>query len=1020
MFSRPMPRLFPQALCASAVRIAAAAAAASIGGALAEPAVVEHPSFTPEQLAFFESEVRPILTENCIKCHGGTDARGKVKVRSNLQLISRRGLVLGGDHGPAVDLENPSGSFLLEMVSYKDPDHSMPPSGKLKPEQIATLEKWLGMGAPWSPEDIDLIAEVEHDGDDNTVIDERTQNFWSHRPMVRPEVPEVDDPAWAGNPIDAFIYAKLAENGLKPNPVAPPESLARRAFYNLTGLAPDAGAVEAFAADPSPEAWRALVDDLLARPQYGERWARHWLDLVRYAESNGFERDSMKGEIWRYRDWVIDAFNNDLPYDDFILQQLAGDEVDEVGVPSRIATGYHRLMQWDDEPADPLQHKYDVLDDNVRTTTEGFLAMTMGCARCHDHKGDPMPQEDYYAFMAFFHGITNMDKNKVIETVGDPVSKERAAQAQRQREEKIADLEGRIARLEKLAREKFAAADDDLRGLANGPATLADPVLVADHRTREQRWHYTTDDPGEGWSAVGFRADEAGWNAAPAPFGTNVPGEKPRTPWRTKQIWLQTTFHLAEVPPGLGLKLRAYHDEDIEVFLNGQPVAQRGGYVTQYVEVPLADGAAGFLQTGRNVLSVHVKHGGGGQFFDCALSAEQGGAAKSLDIAALIRTRGDEVFTAEQIAAYRGLKRELRQVKAAPPATDGAVKAMVVQERGPRPEPMHVHIRGNAAAKGDAVEPGFPQILGGGAASIPEPADGQKTSGRRRVLAEWIASPDNRRTARVMVNRIWQHHFGRGICPTPSDFGYLGELPTHPELLDWLATEFVRRGWSVKEMQRLIMSSRTYRMSSAAQPEALAADPANNLFWRFNMRRLSAEEIRDSILAVTGELNLKSGGPSMYPKLDEAVLATSSTKAGKWGNSPPEEQNRRSIYITIKRSLKPPELTAFDFADTDAPCPVRFTTTVPTQALDMLNSRFVNDRAEVLAGRLKAEHPGDLAAQVRAGLELVTCKEPDAESLAIAKELTDKLQGEHGLDPDTALERFCLVALNLNEFLFLD
>lgn len=370
---------------------------------------IKHPDFTSEQVAFFTKEVRPLLNEHCIRCHGGKDSKGKVKIRSGLQLISRRGVVLGGEYGSAIDQQNPANSLLLKMVSYVDEDHEMPPKAKLSDEQLATLNKWVEMKAPWTPGDINKLEGTE-EAASTTKVNETTKNFWSYRPLKTPEVPKVPDSHWAKNPLDAFVFARLAENGLKPNPPATKEELTRRAYHNITGLAPTPEQVATFVKDESPGAWAALVDELLDSPQYGEKWARHWLDVVRYAESNGFERDSEKPHIWRYRDWVIDAYNNDKPYDRFILEQLAGDELDEVTPESMIATGFFRLMQWDDEPADRLQHRYDVLDDVLRSATEGFLGMTIGCARCHDHKGDPIPQTDYYSFMAFFNGVTNHAK----------------------------------------------------------------------------------------------------------------------------------------------------------------------------------------------------------------------------------------------------------------------------------------------------------------------------------------------------------------------------------------------------------------------------------------------------------------------------------------------------------------------------------------------------------------------------------------------------------------------------------
>ncbi|MCH2060645.1 MAG: PSD1 and planctomycete cytochrome C domain-containing protein, partial [Verrucomicrobiales bacterium] len=981
-----------------------------------QPQAIKHPDFSPEEVSFFTKEVRPLLTEHCFSCHGGKDSKGRIKIRAGLQLISRRGLVIGGDNGPAIDQENPANSLLLKMVSYIDEDHEMPPTAKLSDAQLATLNKWVEMKAPWTPGDINQLQGTK-EAASTTKINETTKNFWSYRPLKTPALPKVADPLWAKNPLDAFVFARLAENGLKPNPQATKEELARRAYHNITGLAPTPEQVAAFVKDESPDAWKSLVDELLESPQYGEKWARHWLDVVRYAESNGFERDSDKPHIWRYRDWVIDAYNNDKPYDQFILEQLAGDELDEVTPESMIATGFFRLMQWDDEPADRLQHRYDVLDDILRSATEGFLGMTVGCARCHDHKGDPIPQTDYYSFMAFFNGVTNHSKGGgVLQDLSKLGNPEQRKEAQKVRQNRIVDLKNRISAIEKIGVARLGKKDPQLAALLKGATVpLAEPILVADHRTRSQKWHFTTDKPADNWSEVGFRAENAKWKLGEAPFGTEVPNEKSKTEWKTNDLWLQTGFQLTAIPAGL--KMTAYHDEDIEVFLNGQLLGRRGGHSKNYVEIPIDKKALGALQTGRNVVAVHVRNTGGGQFFDLKLEAVSG-VPGSVDIAKLIAERGKEVFTEEQVATYRQFHNDLKKLERVVPVGKG--QAMVVKEGGTNAGQLHVHVRGNANAKGEPVEPGFPKIFGDREVKIPAPKPGQRTTGRRKVLAEWMVEKHNPRTSRVAVNRIWQQHFGNGLCPSPSDFGYLGEKPTHPELLDWLATEFVRRGWSVKEMQRVIMNSMTYRMSSRGRPGALTKDPENKLLWRFNMRRLSAEEIRDNVLAAAGKLNLKMGGPSFFSKLDEAVLATSSTKGGKWGNSSPEEQNRRAVYIKIKRSLKDPMLTGFDFADTDAPCAQRFTTTVPTQALNMLNSHFLNEQAVHFAARLKQEVGEQVEARLKRALEIVTARPADPKSLAIAGEMIQKLQKDHGLNADQALERFCLVALNMNEFMFLD
>ena len=334
------------------VRIFRACFVLSAAAPLCTSAELAHPEFSGEQVAYFESNVRPLLDANCVRCHGGKGSNGEVKVRSGLQLISRKGLLLGGEHGSAFDAANPDASLLLDMVSYKDEHHEMPPTGKLEPAEMEVLKQWVRMGMQWTANDIDLLVEVPHEGTGNTTINDNTRAFWSNKPVVKPAVPKVDDPEWQKHPMDAFIYAKLAEQGLKPKGKASKETLIRRAYYNLTGLPPTPVAVSAFVNDSSPDAWPKLIDALLESPRYCEHWARHWLDVVRYAESNGFERDSTKEHIWRYRNYVVNAFNSDKPYDQFIREQIAGDELENPTPDSIIATGYHRLMQWDDEPAD--------------------------------------------------------------------------------------------------------------------------------------------------------------------------------------------------------------------------------------------------------------------------------------------------------------------------------------------------------------------------------------------------------------------------------------------------------------------------------------------------------------------------------------------------------------------------------------------------------------------------------------------------------------------------------------------
>jgi mono/diheme cytochrome c family protein len=713
---------------------------------------------------FFERKVRPLLAENCYSCHGEEKQKGK------LRLDSPAAIKAGGESGSVVVPGKPDESRMILAVSYKDEDLKMPPKTRLSEKQVADLIEWVKLGAPMPTNETALaVAPARKDFQ----ISDKDRAHWTFQPLKQPAVPKTTKGQKPiANPIDAFVLARLNLKRLAANPPATKRELIRRASYDLTGLPPSPAEVEAFLADKSPRAWEDLIDRLLASPHYGEKWGRHWLDLVRYAESNSYERDNPKPHAWRYRDYVIRSFNDDKPYDRFIREQLAGDELGKPDDDAIIATGFYRLGIWDDEPADKDLARYDELDDIVATTGQVFLGLTVDCARCHNHKIDPIPQRDYYRLLSFFQNVT------------------------------------------------------------------------------------------------------------------------------------------------------AYENSGAKV------------------EIPLPGNAA--------------------------------------------------------------------------------EKALAVSENGTKAPATFVLLRGNPKVKGDQVEPGFLQVLGGTEAKLAESSIAAKTSGRRTALANWIASPENPLTPRVMANRLWQHHFGRGIVRSPNNFGLQGDAPTHPELLDWLASEFIAQGWRMKPLHRLIMTSQTYRMSSHGRADGLKVDPANDLLWRFDMRRLAAEEIRDSILAINGSLNSKMFGPSIYVEIPKEVLAGQSVPGKNWGKSSPEEEARRSIYIHVKRSLITPILESFDLAETDRSTPTRFSTVQPTQALGMLNSDFLNRQAVVFATRLRKEAGDDLRNQVRLALSLVTSRPPTNAEVKRGIRLVESLKTEEKATPEVALKYFCLMALNLNEMVFLD
>ncbi|MDR3635570.1 MAG: DUF1549 domain-containing protein [Isosphaeraceae bacterium] len=960
-------------------------ATASFGNAKAAEAI---PS--AEQVRFFESEVRPVLVEHCAKCHGPN------KPKAGLRLDSRTAVLTGGDTGPAVVLGKPGESLLIEAVEYKGPE--MPPSGKLPKEKVAALSKWVEMGAPWPGGEESAPAPVRRGP---MQITEKDRQHWAFRPIVAPRLP----PASAGspeNPIDTLLTARLKANGLLPNPAAAPRELVRRAYYDLTGLPPTPEEVEAFAADPSPNAYETLVDRLLDSPHYGEKWGRHWLDLVRYAETNSYERDNPKPNAWRYRDYVIRALNEDKPFDRFIREQLAGDELPDRDNDAMIATGYYRLGIWDDEPSDREQARYDSLDDIVATTGQVFLGLTVDCARCHDHKLDPIPQKDYYRLLAFFQNIQPFrNGGPTDEVVLDAGADQRKVydEAVRERDRKRNEIQGDLTEIEHefLAQQTAKAGtvrETDIDGLR--------------FRFYRDTWDRLPDFDG----------------LKPEETGTLASGLFDLAP-RSRDTAFGFVFEGTLIVPTEGT-YRFFLDSDdgSRLLVDGHVVATHDGIhglgAGKNASVHLAKGRVpirlDYFQGGHG-LGLRVAWSGPGVPLRTLSARDAKEDAPAGSLAELIREAGAAVLGPERFERYKRLRHELERLN---DQQVPAEKALCVSEMGAQAPETFVLMRGNPHVPGDKVEPGFLQVVTTANPVIPTADPSAKTSGRRRVLADWVASPDNPLTARVLANRLWQHHFGRGIVRSPNNFGIQGDKPTHPELLDYLAAELFRGGWRLKPLHRLIMTSNAYKMSSRARPEALTKDPTNDLFWRFDMRRLTGEEIRDSVLAVTGTLSPKMYGPGVFVEIPPEVLAGQSIPGKGWGKSSAEDQARRSIYIHVKRSLLAPILESFDLAETDRSTPVRFSTTQPTQALGMLNGAFLNEQAARLAARLHREAGEELRGQVARALALVTERRPTDSEIRRGLDLIESLRTQPGTSPEAALQTFCLVALNLNEFVYLD
>ncbi|MEO0475033.1 MAG: PSD1 and planctomycete cytochrome C domain-containing protein [Planctomycetota bacterium] len=970
-------------------------------GAPLDPKIPPAPE-DPDAIAFFEDKVRPILDKRCVKCHGGDKTRG------GLSLISREAMLKGGVSGEVVDWQDHLESLFVVAINYTDVDFEMPPSGKLPAEEIETLTKWVAAGLPWTPGKEGLLADPGEAVDDGPPSIEEGKSYWAYKPVVKPDVPEVDDPAWAEHPIDAFIYAKLKEKGLEPNVPADRIAMIRRASYNLTGLPPTPQEVQAFVNDDQPNAWERVIDGYLASKHYGEHWARHWMDLARYAETNGYERDSKKRNIWRYRDYLIRAFNADTPYDRFIKEHVAGDLLPDRDPQSYIATGFNRLQIWDDEPTDRVQARADYIGDIVDTTSAAFLATTMGCARCHDHKKDPITQSDYFAMYAFYNNIQEQLRGR-----DDAISKNLRDPLDSQTQQRLDDWESRIAVLQQSIGEIESAFAKAVGAEFENKKGKLTPVAPTSEREL-QEWRVQTTDPGENWFTQQF--DDRAWPTKKGGFGYGVNKKNLPNNWNSDNIYLRRNFRLTEEPQHLTLSITNQHTT--EVHINGILVYQRKNATGQrYEQIQLPAEALNALVVGSNSLAVKSSKGKRNQWFvDVGLYS--GVVDPLIAKRAMIDAKGEQVLGKERLDAYKVSRSDLDKLIARPVARP--YPAMVLNERGRGLPKQQVHERGSANVLGEDVPARFPLVLGGAVPVVPELPEGINANGRRLVLADWLASPDNPLTARVMVNRIWQHQFGRGIVRSTSDFGVLGERPTHPELLDYLAATFIEQGWSVKEMNKFIMTSKAYQMSSAAQKAGLEKDSGNDLFWRFDMRRLSAEEFRDSLLAVNGSLNPKQFGPSIYTKMPKEVLATASRPGSAWGVSSEEERDRRSVYIHIKRSLREPLLAALDQAETDSPCPVRFATTVPTQSLITLNGEVMQDEAIVFAQRLKKEAGPELADQVRLGLRLVLTREPTEKEVETNVAFVEGVKETHGLDAERALKLFCLVAYNLNEFVYLD
>lgn len=839
----------------------------------------------PRLSAAAAKEALTILQDSCLKCHGAALQLGKLDLRT------RDSALRGGVHGPALVPGKAEESRLYRHVMGIEKPQ-MPMDAKLPAEQVATLKQWIEGGAAWGsgvPTSAGGDAAKSLSSLENATIPEDARKWWAFQRPSRPPVPRTA----ASHPIDAFLLVRMQERGIQPAPEADRRTLVRRAYLDLIGLPPTPTEVNNFVNDTGTGAWDRLIDKLLASPHYGERWARHWLDVARYADSNGYEHDFDRPNAWRYRDYVIGAFNQDKPYDVFLHEQIAGDELDTVTNETLIATGFLRnYAKVGFREKDNPQFRYEYLDDMIATLGRGVLGMTVQCARCHNHKFDPIPQRDYYRMQASLFGYVEVDH---------PLTPQEQSEAYKKA---IAEIEARTRPLKDKIRE-----------------------LEQPYRQRLLPAKYQ-------------KFPENVQKAIATPEDQRTPGQV----LLANQIIRTVSVSAGEI---------------------------------ERIMTP-ADLSA------RNTLQEEIR-------------AIEKRRPKPIPVAMGI-TDGDYRFApdgpGDEPAPGKGVKRE---------AMEGSfLHAGTGHYEAP---PSYFLISGDTESRGSQMKPGFLTVATYGNPPVELPPANGHTSGRRRALAQWLTSAENPLTARVMVNRIWHHHFGRGIVATLDNFGKMGEKPSHPELLDWLALEFMQRGWSIKQMHRLIMTSAAYRRASQFESTEYAAkDPDNINLWRFRLQRLDAEIVRDAILAVSGGLNREMFGKAVFPTLQPEILA--SMDKGIWLR---EEDGpkvwRRSIYVYRKRGLPFPLFEVFDLPDQNISCGRRNVSTVPTQALTLLNNAFILRQARLFADRVREAAPDDMARQAELAFEIALGRIPTAD--------------ERGALAGRSIEDVAHVLFNLNEFVYI-
>ncbi len=924
-----------------------------------------------ERTVDFRVDVEPIFAKHCHDCHGAE------KRESNFRLDVEQAAIAGGDFGEEAIVRGDSANSPVVRYAAGLDDLAMPPEGPpLRIEEIAILRAWIDQGAKWP----DM---PKGHADDRAL----TTDHWSFQELTRPAVP-VSNSDWVQGPIDAFVLAKLGPTGLEPSAPADRVTIIRRLYLDMHGLPPTPEQVKAFIADQRSDAYECLVNQVLASPRYGERWGRHWLDVVRFAETSGFEVNTPRPNAWPYRDYVIRSLNDDKPYDQFVIEQLAGDAL---GVDA--ATGF-LVGGPEDRVKSPdinltLMQRQNELADMVNTTGTALLGVTMGCARCHNHKFDPVLQKDYYALQAALAGVRHGERK--LRDADDSARKQQAEELQRELDAldvQLARAEGELDAFEPLAHPGHVASDTTPSDVP--PRSLANPRR-------------------------------------------NVDRFEPVVAQRVRFTILATTGNNEPCIDELEIYTTGNPPRNVALAREGAMVSSSGDYGgnPKHQLAHINDGQYGNSRSwisstsGRGWVEVvlpetveidHVVWGRDRQsnFLDRLATQYRIEVAIEPDVWKLVADNTDRAAKTEklpdqadsiEVANSTEARQQVTRLHAQRAALAKRLvaltkSAMVYAGNFEQPETTHRLYRGDPLQQREPVAPDTLSVLG----SLGLPLDAPEQQ-RRLALARWIVGPGHWLSARVMANRVWHYHFGRGIVGTPSDFGAAGAPPTHPELLDWLASELRDGGWKLKPLHRQILLSNTYRQSSHPHRRGQDIDAGSQLLWRFPPRRLEAEAIRDSILSVAGTLDLRMGGPgySAFEPNDNYVhvyIPRARFALPQW---------RRMVYMTKVRMEHDAVFGAFDSPDAAQVCPRRSRSTTPLQSLNLLNSTFIVDQAAHFAKRLRIEAGPEPANQVRRAFELTTGRQGDVEEVADAVRLVE----EH------SLEAFCRVAFNLNEFLFL-